>query len=105
MEEMISEMIDKIRDRKEKILFKRCKELNLPIPKIGSLDSRFNPYLLEEHKGFGQLYYYNDGTKNGKFITGFTEIKLPNFFDFDIDTKFEFSFNEITKEPDWNKKT
>jgi len=101
MENLISEIIKSINDKKEAYLIEACKKLNLPIPEFSILEQRFNPYLKEDHQGFGELYYYNDGTKNGKFIIGFTEFKEPDYFS---DNPITLNWDVITEEPEWNKK-
>ena len=102
MQELIKQLTEKITSQKELILKEKCKILGVPIPDLSLKDSRFNPYILEKHEGFGELYYYNDGTKNGKFIVGFSDFEDPDYFNEDF--KINFTFKIIEEEPEWNKK-
>lgn len=100
-DDMNNELINSINEKKEAILKERCESLGLPIPNLKTREQRFNPFLLEQHKGFGELYYYNDGTKNGLFIVGFTDLIPPEHF---MSTKIDIKFEVINEEPEWNKK-
>lgn len=104
LQEKISKMVESIGNQKEAIVKSKMIEKGMAIPSIDAMKQyRFNPLMCEHHEGYGDLYYYNDGTKNGQFIVGF---KFFNFIDTwenpTLTTSIEFGI--ITEEPEWNKR-
>lgn len=97
IEELQEKLIQGFLKKKDDLIEARLTELGIQKPE----KCRFNPLLREQHEGFGELYYYNDGTKNGLFIIGFKDIP----FNLDTYSKLEMKIEQeyFTDEPNWNK--
>jgi hypothetical protein len=101
LDEIQKSFFEKVVKTKEEAIKYQCEKLGIPIPDESVKNKRFNPYIEEYHEGFGELYYYNDGSDNGLFIVGFT---FPDFEDSPVNFNFSARFQIIDKEPDWAKK-
>ena len=68
--------------------------------------TRFSPFQVENHPAMGELYYYNDGSANGKFLIGFRDRPMEVNMD-GRQTSATIAVEVITEEPEgakiWNR--
>ena len=107
LQKLTEDLIDSFIERKEEIIRQALlkKGIDPEVYERNVLERRFrfNPLLIENHAEKGEFIYYNDGTKNGLFIVGFTNIEFHGTGKISMTNQVSVSQMIIEVEPDFLK--
>jgi len=91
LNKVFNELVTSLSLKKEQLLQEKIFEVMPDFKKeeFEHRQNRFNPFMCINDGSNNEYYYFNDGTRNGKFLIGFKSIENS------VDVSKDGSFNKI----------